>query len=41
MDDELGLLRDYGNYIMAAILVGYGIIFSVYNSYYGPHDDEY
>ena len=41
MDDELGLLRDYGHIIMAGILIGYGIIFSVYNSYYGPHDDQY
>ena len=39
MDDELGLLRNYGNLIMAAILVSYGIMFSVYNSYYGPHDE--
>lgn len=39
MDDELGLLRDYGNWIMAGILIGYGIMFSIYNSYYGPRDE--
>lgn len=39
MDDELGYLRHYGTWIMAAILIGYGIMFSVYNSYYGPHDE--
>jgi len=39
MDDELGYLRDYGTWIMAAILIGYGIMFSVYNFYYGPHDE--
>jgi hypothetical protein len=39
MDDELGLLREYGLIIMGACLVGWGIIYTFLANDYGPTDE--
>lgn len=40
MEDELGLLRDYGNWIMGAVLIGYGILYTILCKDYGPIDEQ-
>ena len=39
MDDELGYLRDYGQFILSGILVCYGILYSFLCKDYGPIDE--
>jgi hypothetical protein len=35
--NDLGLLKDYGHWIMSTILVGYGIMYSILSYDYDHH----
>ena len=39
MDDELGLLREYGSFIMGGCLIVWGIIYTFLANDYGPIDE--
>lgn len=40
MDDDLGLLRDYGHWILSGLLICYGILISYLQNQYGEFDQE-
>lgn len=39
MDDDLGLLKDYGHWIMSGILICYAILYSYLCNTYGSTDE--
>jgi hypothetical protein len=39
MADELGLLKDYGKYIIGGLLIVYGIFYTYLCNTYGPIDE--
>jgi hypothetical protein len=37
--NDLGLLKDYGNYILSGLLIFYGLMSSYLHNEYGTHND--
>lgn len=39
MTDDLGLLKDYGYFILSGVLIVYGLLYSYLCTIYGPIDE--